>query len=160
MNLPQQPLQQKTLSLAEEKAIEDKINYLEQVKDRVEIGGLQGVEHQVKDEKALDENLARLRNIRDTHKVERVTGKEREAVEKEARVLFEKLDPKMTWGEYMNTKRRDGMPYLRLVRTIQKWETDQRRIADLERWKSLQRRLEPEDPHISSFMQLFDRDSK
>lgn len=154
INLPEAQVQ-KSLSLAEEKALNEKINYLEDVRDGVEIKDAQGVTHEVKDPKALEENIRRLKSIRDTQSVEMATGSERVALEKEEALLRERLDPGMSWDEYMNTKRRDGMRFIKLVNKIQQWNSDAQRQSDIKRWKYIRRRLDPQDPNASNTMNLF-----
>jgi hypothetical protein len=154
VNLPETQIQ-KSLSFAEEKALDEKISYLQDVKDGVELKDAQGVNHQVKDSKALDENLSRMKAIREAHGVQRVMGPERVELEKQEKLLREKLDPGMTWHEYMNTKRSDGMRFIRLVEKIRKWNSDPIYQRDVKTWKSIRRRLDPDDANASNVMNLF-----
>lgn len=145
----------KHLGFAEQKALEEQIRQLQDAHDEVEVEGAQGVKHETRDRKGLSQRLAHLKKIHDAQKVVEATGAERENLEKEEKILRERLDPKMSWDEYSMTQRKHGMRYQRLVAQIQKWNSDPKYQADMKKWKYIRRRLDPNDPNISNVMHLF-----
>jgi hypothetical protein len=157
MNLQEAAVTQtpKHLSYAEEQTLKQKIQQLEDARDGVEVKGAQGVVNQAKDKKIVSANLDRLKKIQEAQAVQRADGVERAELEKEEKILRDRLDPGMTWDQYSTTQRKHGMRYQKLVGQIQKWNSDQKYQADVARWKYIRRRLDPDDPNISNTMHLF-----
>ena len=142
------------LSHGEEKSLDHQISDLENQVKGSEI--VQGLNHEVRDKGAVERRIAELKRIRETRSVTRATGREAEAIEREVASLTEKLQVGMpTWKDYSFLKRKDGMNYIQLRNWIVKSELDETRKSMIARWKYLKRRLDPDDPHAASMMNLF-----
>mgnify|MGYP001594941963 CR=1 FL=1 len=148
----------KALSYKEEKDIDDKIKYLEDVRDEVEVQ--QGVKHEAKDSKAIENKLNSLKKIKEAQGVSQVEGRERLKVEKESEQLMDRIRQK--WGgkipsynEYWMRPKEGGIKYLRLVDKIYSLNKDREYHALVTRWKTLQRMLDPTDPHASNTLKFF-----
>lgn len=148
----------KTLSFKEERDINEKIKYLEDVRDEVEVQ--QGVKHEVKDSTVVEEKLKQLKRVKEQYGVTRLEGKERDGAEKEVSRITDRIRQKWggtfpTYEEYWMNSRKGGIQYMRLVDKIQKLNSDREYAALVQRWKNLQRCLEPNDPHASNTMKFF-----
>lgn len=156
MNLPD--AKPKTLSFSEEKVLETKIRQLQDASDGIEVEGMQGVNYQARDKKVVDEKLAKLKEMQAANKVERATGPEREKLEIREKLLRAELDPGISYDKYISLRRKDGIPYLKLVQQIVKFDADNVRQQKISEWKRIRRRLEPEDRDASNVMHLFYQD--
>lgn len=148
----------KTLSFNEEKDINSKIEYLEDVKDGVEIQ--QGVKPEVKDTKMLEAKLKHLKVIKEKYGVTRVEGRERIQAEKEVQKLEDRM--KTFWGgrfptfkEHWIKPKDGGIGYIRYVEQIRKNNASPEYNGLVTRWKTLKRMINPEDPHASNTLQLY-----
>jgi hypothetical protein len=142
------------LSMQEEQVMKKRLRLLEDMRDDVEI--MQGVNYEAKDPAKLDAEIARLKQSLSTKSVQAATGAERDSVLREISSLEEDLKKGMPkWDIYANTRRRDGMAYVKLKNQIMKWESDPERKRKVARWKYLRRRLDPSDPDIANTMHLF-----
>jgi hypothetical protein len=143
------------LSLKEEDVLRKRLSMLKDIKDGKEI--VQGVTYESKDPKKLDDDIAAIEHELSLRSVRPAVGNERQEVLREIRIVEEDLRKGMpSWEQYANTKRRDGMPYIKIVNWIKKSETDPVRKAKIKRWKFLRRRLDPKDPFIADTMHLFE----
>jgi len=146
----------KPLGPGEEKSLNEKIRQLEDAVQGAEMEGYQGVNFEARDKKAAEAKLAEMKKIRDERTPQRAVGAEREALEKQEKILRERLKMGISWDKFMSLRRRDGLPYMKLVQQIVKWDSDPKRQKDIAQWKAHRRRLEPEDANFSSTMHLFD----
>ena len=142
------------LSYGEERSLDRQINDLENQSEGSEI--VQGLSHQVRDKQLVQKRIAELKRIRETRCVRRAVGREADEITREVEALTTKLQKGMpSWETYAFTRRREGMRYIRLRDWIIKSEMDQTRRNMIIRWKYLKRRLDPDDPHAASIINLF-----
>lgn len=144
----------KVLTPQEERSIDQNIASLTELKDEKEI--VQGVNYEAKDVESIDRRIKELQRLKQMHGVPIISPKERERVQKELTLLEDDLRKDMpSWEVYVGLTPKDGARYTSLVRKIVKWESDPVRRQKVQRWKTLRRLLEPEDPTASSTMYLF-----
>lgn len=144
-----------SLSLKEEEVLKKRLALLEDIRDGREI--VQGVNYDSKDPKQIESEIAQIRRELEFRSVKAAVGTDRDSVLRELKILESDLRKDMpSWDFYTNTKRRDGIAYLKLKNTITKWETDPVRKAKIKRWKFLRRRLDPTDKQIADTMFLFE----
>jgi len=144
----------KILSPHEEKAIAENIEHLKEVRDEKEI--VQGVTLENRDPAEIDRKIAELERIKRAHSAPILSPKERERAIREMDMLTDDLRRDMpTWDEYVGLTPKHGARYTSLVRKIVQWEADPVRRQKVERWKTLRRLIEPEDPQYSNTTYLF-----
>lgn len=142
------------LSANAEKAIEQKIEQLKELRDEKEI--VQGVNFEAKDPKAIERKIAELEKVKREQGVPQISSKERDRAVAEIKLLQDDLRQDMpTWDEYVGLTPKAGARYTSLVQKIVKWEQDPIRKQKVQRWKTLRRILEPDNPMASSMTYLF-----
>lgn len=144
----------KVLTAQEEKNIDQRIEALKNVRDEKEV--IQGVNFESPDQAAVEQQIAELEKIKQTHGVPQLSAVERQRAVKEIELLEADLRKDMpTWDEYVGLTPKHGARYTKLVRKIVEWEKNPIRRQKVQRWKTLRRLIEPEDPLAASTMYLF-----
>lgn len=144
-----------SLSLKEEEVLKKRLALLEDIRDGKEI--VQGVSYESKNPKQLEDEMLAIKKELEFRSVKSATGTDRADVLRELKILEEDLRKGIpSWDVYVNTKRRDGISFLKLRNWIMKCETDPVRRSKVKRWKFLRRRLDPQDPFIADTMFLFE----
>lgn len=153
-NVPMQNA--KILSIGEEKAIDKAVNDLKDIRDEVEIA--QGVNFEAKNKGDINKKIADLERIKRNHSVPQLSDGERQKALTELRDLEVDLRRDMpTWRNYERSRPQDGAAHHAMVRLIVKWEGDALRRAKVQRWKTLRRLTNPDDPQASNVMYLFEQ---
>ncbi len=141
-------------SFQEEKAINEQIDQLKEIADERELE--QGIRLENRNPKAIDAKIAELEKLKRAHGVPQLSPVERSRALKEVEMLTEDLQKDMpTWDEYVSLTPKHGARYTALVRKIVSWENDPVRRQKVQRWKTLRRLIEPNDPMAASTMYLF-----
>lgn len=149
----------RVLGYAEQKALEEKAQHLENVLERSEIK--QGVNYDVKDEQLIKDNLIRTKKILQMQGAVRIGGEERRKLEKECREIQDRLRagwegvPAIpSWDQYQ-VHPKEGIRYANMRDTIVKWEQNPLRKRLVRRWKALKRMLYPDEASAANTMHLF-----
>ena len=155
ITIPQKPETVRPLSLSEENALDEKIRTLMDERDGVEV--VQGLTHIAKRSKeVINRDISHLMQVKKMRGVVRAEGKEREEITKEIKSIEERVQVDMpNLNTFQNTGRKHGTAYLKLKRWCDIKNSDEKFKRLVERWKSLRRRLEPEDTDIANVMYLF-----
>lgn len=144
----------KVLSSQEEKNIDQRIDSLKEIREGKEV--VQGLNYEIKDTAAIDQRIAELERVKSMHGAPEISPKERDRAVAELKLLEEDLRKDMpTWDEYVSLTPKSGSRYTRLVQKIFKWETNPVRRQKIQRWKTLRRLLDREDPTAASTVHLF-----
>jgi hypothetical protein len=151
------PDREKVLSFAEERAVKEKIKTLE-----AELGGTevqQGLSYTPRDPAILKKHLERLKQIESSGSAQRYEGNERREAEVEIRRIEQMIAKK--WGGRIPTfdeywvKPTAGIRFLKMRDTIVRLNKDREYAELIRRWKSLKRRMEPDDELSDNVLNLF-----
>lgn len=151
-----QQLPSKTLTHQEEQSLRQRAKELEDVRDGVEV--TQGVNYEVKDKASIQKEIRRINDTLSAQSIAEIdmTPAEKIRIEEEEKILRADLQKDMpTWKEYVSLTPRDGSRFTMLVNKIVGWNKDRVRSSKIQRWKTLRRLLDRENPKADSTVHLF-----
>lgn len=151
----------RTLNYGEEKFIKQKIQDLEDTIQGRELVGTQGVHLTANNIVKVRRQVDELKTVLKTQGVREISEKERVEMEKECRMIEEKIRNGFpgyampSWDRYVGSRPKDGPRHDRLVDWCT-WFNSNSVVQNLvKRWKSLRRHLDPMNPKSSHVMYLF-----
>lgn len=151
----------RVMSWKEEDFLNQKMKDLENAKNNKEIQ--QGVNFEHRDKPLLEKKLAELKTIKSRYGATRLDGRERVQAEMESKRLEQAIARKWggrvpTYAEYWVRPKEGGLRFMQLRDKIANLNRDVEYAEYVKRWKSIRRRMEPDDRNIDSILHLFRQD--